>query len=455
MKKMNILYCRVSSNLQSVSHQISSCEAYCKSNNILIDLTIKEEGVSAYSTLVSEREFNKILEMSDEGKVDNLVLFESSRMSRNFIEGQLIVDRLSKSGVKIHSVSDGGIINQNELDALMIAFKSFFNEKASKETSARIKSAKKMLRDREEFQGGQVGWGFEVVDRKEVVQENMKNIIIQFYEDYIHFGSKYCMNKYNIKSRTTVSKRISYERYKDIVGEILWNKANKIRLSRRTIYNETTKSTNRTDVLLEALVFHDFCKHKLVASKERNGSYSFRCTFCRGKDIGNIKKSFTNNQLEPNVEKEIEKVLDNLNKDELNKRYNNRSNKSKNIINFRIKELNQLLTSKERALKLASAKLERYIVEEANDNMINAVSNMIADVRQELEGINNELEEKKKELENINILETHQEELIENILIAKDIYRNANNIQKRSILQLLVSHINVRDNNDFDIFLNI
>ena len=113
------------------------------------------------------------------------------------------------------------------------------------------------------------------------------------------------------------------------------------------------------------------------------------------------------------------------------------------------------MTSKERALKLASAKLERYIVEEANDNMINAVSNMIADVRQELEGINNELEEKKKELENINILETHQEELIENILIAKDIYRNANNIQKRSILQLLVSHINVRDNNDFDIFLNI
>lgn len=454
MKKMNILYCRVSSNLQSVNHQISSCQAYCKNHNIVIDLIIQEEGVSAYSTKVAEREFNKILEMSEEGKVDNLILFESSRMSRNFIEGQLIVDKLSKCGVKIHSVTDNGIINQNELDSLMIAFKSFFNEKSSRETSMRVKSAKKMLRDRNEFQGGQVGWGFEVVDRKEVVREDMRNVIIQFYEDYINFGSRYCMNKYNIKTRTTVSKRISYERYKSVVGEILWDKANKIRISRRCIYNETTKSLNRTEVLLEGIVFHDYCKHKLVASKEKNGYYSFRCAFCRGKDVG-VKKSFTNNQLEPNVERELEGVLDNLNEEELNKRYSSRSNKSKGVIAFRINELNQLLSSKEKALKMASTKLERYILEEANDNMINAISNMITDVRQELEKINNELEEKKKELEQINISETHQKELIENILVAKDIYKNANNIQKRSILQLLVSHINVRDNNDFDIFLNI
>ena len=147
MMKMTVAYLRCSSEVQTIQHQESSILAYAERNNLTVDRIIRDEGISAFRKDVSARDgFLEVLDLARKGEVENLIVFESSRISRQFIESQTLIDELTRCNVKIHSVSDNTIINQNELDALFIAFRSFMNQKASKETSLRVKSAQQFLR---------------------------------------------------------------------------------------------------------------------------------------------------------------------------------------------------------------------------------------------------------------------------------------------------------------------
>lgn len=144
---MNVAYLRCSSEMQSTEHQLNSVKEYAKKNDITIDKIITDEGISAYSKSASSRAgMTEVLHLGHQGKINNLIVFESSRISRRFIEGQTLIDELTKCNVSIHSVMDNRIINQEEIDQLYNSFKFFMNQKASKETSERIKSSKKLCR---------------------------------------------------------------------------------------------------------------------------------------------------------------------------------------------------------------------------------------------------------------------------------------------------------------------
>ena len=450
MKKKVVCYCRVSSQEQSILHQKNSIIAYAKANRITIDDFYSDEGISAFKTHYTQRQgLMNILNNLD--NISLVLIFESSRLSREMTQFQTILDLFTTHGVKVISTSDNTILNQNEIDRLLNAFKGFMNEQASKETSRRVASAKRLLKEKGLFSGGVIPPFMKVEDRRLVPID--ENLIKEFYEDYIRYGSKFCMKKYNIQSRGTVTRRIKNPLYQEYVGN-LWNIANNIRGKRTCVRNETTKFSTRVGfLLLEGLLYHDYCGSKLVANKKYEGYYTFRCTKCRGQDI-DVKKSFANNLLLPNVTTEIEQILDNLNQEELNNRYNNRCKKHKSIIEIKIKELTNILNSKTKTLKMASAKLERAILED-NDIVVQAVSNMISEVKSEIEQIEEELQLKNKELDNIINEEKHQEELVLNIIHARDIYKGSNNEQKKAILNLLVRKISVRDYNDYDIYLNI
>lgn len=456
MKQMNIAYLRCSTDIQDVRHQENSIKDYCNKNNIVIDKIIKDEGISAYSKDVTARKgFQEVLHLGHLGKIDNLIVFESSRISRQFIEGQTIIDELTKCNVSIHSVMDNRIINQDELDQLFNSFKFFMNQKASKETSERIKSSKKLCKEQGRYLGGKVLTGFKVVDGFEVVDEDTKDEIIEMFNDYIHYGGGYTIKKYNINHHQILLQKLKNPKYKQIIGESKFNQVQKLIKSRTTARKgNITNGTNKTDVLYEGLLFHS-CGNKLVIDRNKKYEPFFRCKKCKGNPEIKIKKSFVGLPLMNNIDDEIMEILNDLDRNKLKERYDNKCTKNKSILNYRIKELNNLSKSKEKALKLANTKLEGYIMNNANDNVIEAVSNMIAEVKEELNNINEELEKKQNELDNIKLEDKAHKELINKILEIKDIYAGANNIKKKAILNVLVKKVVVRDINDFDIYLNI
>lgn len=456
---MNISYLRCSSDVQDVQHQESSIMDYAKRNNITIDKVIKDEGISAYRKDISARVgFLEILDLARKGEIDNLLVFETSRISRQFIESQTIIDELTRYNVKIHSVSDNTIINQQEIDQLMIAFRSFMNQKASQETGKRVKSAHELLRQQGKWAAGALPYGYKLIDGYAVIDEELRPEIITMFEDYINYDSKYVQDKYGIKNRKTLIDRISHPMIKDIVGDDLFIRANRVRAARRCSSKSSANSLNRTDVLFESLLIHKCCGNKLYLNRDyrsKGKPHAYRCKSCRGNETISNKKSFSGKILDTHIESQILDILDNLDHDALYAKYNSRCTKKQAIIELKLRELDTTHKTKMRALELGKTRLTESILNNASSVTIDAISNMINDVSVELETIEQQMNLHNGELEHMQQQAIHQEAIIADILNARDIYKSAGIQQKKAILQMLVNRIEVADVNDVDIYLNI
>lgn len=455
---MNIAYLRCSSTEQDVQHQESSINAYAQRNNLTIDRIIKDEGVSAFRKDVSARDgFLEVLDLSHKGEVDNLIVFETSRISRQFIESQTLIDELTRCNVKIHSVGDNAIINQNELDALMTAFRSFMNQKASKETGLRVKSAHELLRQQGKWPAGTIPYGYKLIDGYAIIDEELAPQIIEMFEDYIHHSSSYVQNKYNIKNRKTLIDRISHPMLKEIVGDDLFNRANRVRESRKCRSSSSTNQLNRTDVLFEGLLYHKCCQSRLYLNRDyryKTKAHVYRCKACRGNG-STTKKSFSGKRLDAYLEEQVLQILDSLNHDALLEKYNSRCTKKQAVLNIKQRELTNTHSSKMRAVQLAQSKLEEYILNGAPDTTINAVSTMIHNITNELADIEQQLNKVNEDIEALQEQTNYHEALIANILNAKAIYESAPIVQKKAILHMLIDRIEVSDTDSADIFLNI
>ena len=456
---MNIAYLRCSSTEQDVQHQEHSIAAYAQRNNIIIDRIIRDEGISAFRKDVSARDgFLEILTLARKGQVDNLLVFETSRISRQFIESQTLIDELTRYNVKIHSVSDNSIINQNELDQLMIAFRSFMNQKASKETGMRVKSAHSKLRSEGKWPAGTVPYGYRLIDGYAVIDEELKPQITEMFEDYIHYSSKYVQEKHGIKNRKTLMDRISHPALKDIVGEELWIRANKTKESRKCSSNSSANQLNRTDVLFEGLLYHKCCSNKLYLNRDyrsKGKPHSYRCKACRGDESVSNKKSFSGTKLDVYLEQQVIQILTTFDHDSLAAKYNSRCIKKQAVLEIKIRELTTTHSTKQRALQLAQTKLQDYILQGAPDATIDAVSSMIANVTNEVSEVEQQLAILHSELETIQEHYAYQEALITDILNAKSIYETATVPQKKAILSMLINRIEVDDVDSADIYLNI
>lgn len=458
MKQMNIAYLRCSTNEQDTAHQEASILDYCRRNNINIDRVIRDEGISAFSKDISARDgFLEVLDLAHKGQVDNLVVFETSRISRNFIEGQTVVDTLTKCNVKIHCVTDNAIINESDLNQLMNAFKFFFNQKASKETGERVRSAHQLLRSQGKWASGTIPYGYKLVDGYAIIDEELAPQIIEMFEDYIHHSSSYVQKKYNIRNRKTLIDRISHPMLKEIVGDDLFNRANKVRESRKCRSNSSANQLNRTDILFEGLLYHKCCQSRLYLNRDyryKTKAHVYRCKACRGNG-STIKKSFSGKRLDAYLEEQVLQILDSLNHDALLEKYNGRCTKKQAVLNLKQRELTNTHSSKMRAIQLAQSKLEGYILNGAPDTTINAVSTMIHNITNELTELEEQLNKVNKDIEALQEQTNYHEALIANILNAKAIYQTASIAQKKAILHMLINRIEVSDTNSADIFLNI
>ena len=455
---INIAYLRCSSTVQDTEHQELSIMTYAQRNNITIDRIIKDEGISAFRKDVSARDgFLEVLELAHRGQIDNLIVFETSRISRQFIESQTLIDELTRYNVKIHSTSDNSIINQNELDQLMIAFRSFMNQKASKETGLRVKSAHQLLRDQGKHAAGALPFGFKLVDGYAVVIDELAPQITAMFEDYIYHSSKYVQNKYNIKNRKTLIDRISNPMMKQIVGDDLFTRANKVRESRRCTPNSSATNLNRTEVLFESLLYHKECGHKLYLNRDyrsKNKNHVYRCKACRGNG-STVKKSFSGKKLDAYLEKQILQILDSLDHDALYAKYNNRCIRKKLVLEVQLKNQKQELSNITTTITKANTKLTTLILSDADDSVISVITELISNKNSEAAILQKRIDDTEIKLQQLIESENANEALIAATLKAKEIYRSAIVPQKKAILRTLIDRIEVSDTDEADIFLQI
>lgn len=446
---MIIAYMRVSSETQTLDQQKKAINEYAAAHSLTIDKFIEDFGISAYRKTFEAREgLLEILELAEQGLVSDLILFESSRLSRRYGESVSLIERLTMKGVKIHSIVDNGIINQNDLDSLMNAFRSYMNQNASKLTSERIKSKLAHLRQQGLYTGGSVTWGFKVVDKRVVPDEELRDTIIQFFNDYIAYGASYVMDKYKINNPVTLNKRIKNEAYKEIVDEDLWQHANKVRASRACRKSYSSK-TNRSKWLFEGLLTH-CCGKKLYLSSQTDGTY-YRCYRCNSQR----RKLYKAPMLEKVIQDELMDVFANLSYEKLEEQYLLKTEKLKLVLELEVKSLDTEIEAAEKQLATLKSRLTHFLCEDGSDMVINQISELITNKVEEIASLKTDRDEAMIRLSSASNKEQKQMDQIRNLLDAKDIYLNASIEGKKSVLHLIVDRIIVSDYDDIEIFLHI
>lgn len=455
----NIAYLRCSTDEQDVTHQLSSIEKFCESQNIVIDKVVKDEGVSAYSKSAYERKgFSEIIHLAEENKINKLILFESSRLSRNFHEGQNLIKFFSDKRVEIYSVVDGGIINATEVDELLNSIRYWINQKASKETSDRIKSQKKLAKSKGEFLGHPVPLGFKIENKHEIIDEDKRNFIIELFNTYINQSSRACIDllkTIGIKANhQTLLQRIKNDKYIQIVGEDIFNKAQETIQSRRCSKGNNTRTLNRSNILYEGLLYH-LCGSKLTIDKNRKGEPVFRCRRCKHNLDINIKKSFIGNPLMNNINKDMYEIINNLDRNKLEEKYKERNNKQRSIISYKIHEIKASIKSKKKSYALANNKLEKILISDMDDSLISTVANTVNNIKKEIEELEKELNIEQEKIDTIDEQTKFNDSLINKIINLKDVYINGSDKKKKAILNFMIDKVIVYDIDKFDIFLKI
>lgn len=163
MEKIKVLgYCRISSENQklkdnSIKNQINFIENYCNRMNYELVNVFKDEGISG--KIKDRNGLNDLFEVIRKSKIDCLIVYSISRLSRKLKDVLEFIEILEKNNVKFISVKEN--INCNEVvGKLMLGLLGSVNEFEVNLLGDRIKDVKRYKKSKKEVYGGKILFGW-------------------------------------------------------------------------------------------------------------------------------------------------------------------------------------------------------------------------------------------------------------------------------------------------------
>ena len=101
-----VLYYRVSTSAQDYSHQQAALRKYAKTHHYEI---VKEFGekISGAKKIEERAAIKELLDFVSQNKVDKVVIYEASRLSRRQIDFLSIIEQLTELGVSLYILQSG------------------------------------------------------------------------------------------------------------------------------------------------------------------------------------------------------------------------------------------------------------------------------------------------------------------------------------------------------------
>lgn len=464
--KKNYAYLRVSTDAQDETHQKESINKYCASNNINIERFIVDHGVSGFKTDIQDRQgLQKILSLAQEGEIDKLIIFESSRLSRNHIQSLVVISELSKYDVKIVSVTEG-IINEGETSELLNSIRAFINQTESKKMGIRIKSAKDLMVKNNQFLGGSVPLGYKVVDKYLKVDETLRPIIKDTFQIYLNYGSKKAKehlksNNINItstqslmqilKNRCYIGYPYKTKEHKDIfieslkiIDDSLFNDVQEA-IKQRTTYSKSRTLTDRTTLLCESIIYHT-CNEKMhINSSKRQILYRCRC-----KTKG-LQKNYTTTKVDSFVASRISTWFNNLSKETLQQKFNASRNDELKRLLVNEARLSSLLSTKENALENAEKRLEEAFLANYPLNMLSVLTDGIDNLKASINSIKDQIQEIENNITNEKAILEKQNKLSEQLLDFKYLFDKATPSEKKLLTRAVVDKVIINTYDDIEV----
>lgn len=182
MKKA-VIYARYSSDRQteqSIEGQLTVCHKFARDN----DFVIIHEYIDRAMTGTNDHRaaFQQMIRDSAHQEWQYVIVYKGDRFSRNRIESAIHKKALRDNGVKVVSATENipdspeGIILESLLEGMA--------EYYSAELSQKVKRGMNESRKKKQFTGGHYLHGYDIVEKKPVVNEAEANVVLSVHIDY-------------------------------------------------------------------------------------------------------------------------------------------------------------------------------------------------------------------------------------------------------------------------------
>jgi len=188
MKKRAVAYCRVSTDhsdqLNSLENQRRHWEEHIKNRDDMIFSGLYvDEGISGTETF-KRHDFNRMIRDAEEGKFDLIFTKEVSRFARNTVDALKYTRHLIDKGVGVIFQED----NINTLDndgELRLSLMATLAQEESRKISQRVKWGHRRAMKSGIVFGSNRILGYDLVDKKLVVNKNEEKIVKKIFQWYI------------------------------------------------------------------------------------------------------------------------------------------------------------------------------------------------------------------------------------------------------------------------------
>lgn len=456
-------YCRYSSDLQteaSIEQQKSELLEYANKNNITIIDYYCDEAKSG--TKDTRENFQLMITDCKKQLVDCILVWKTDRFARNTQDSLFYKMKLEKLGIKLISITQP-IDNTTPEGNLMYTLLAGMDEYYSKNLASNVKRALKSNANKCQFNGGIAPLGYDIVDKKYVINKQEAIIIKKIFDWYVNgYGVLEIASKLNLEGLKTKKNRpfgknsvydiISNEKY---TGTYIYNKGNKhnhhfsnnkeIRIedgipaiitpeiyqqamSKRNTNKRANFKKNSNVYILSGLIFCGKCggKYTGTTSIHKRGNKEYRNGFYACTNRNKLSKCDNHRIKQELIEKNvinslIDKILNGKSIDDVvngvkieYQKFKNESFNEKNLLENQLKKIQKEIDN-----------LVNLIAETGNNRLIKKLELLEAqedDIKSKLEFMNNTSinisDEKIKEifLTDINLLTNGSKEQIKKII---------------------------------------
>lgn len=230
----------------SLDAQYEACRAYIQSQKhegwTLIDERYDDGGYSGGN--MDRPALLKLLSQVENRKIDVIVVYKVDRLTRSLMDFSKIVDRLDEHNTSFVSVTQQfntttsmGRLTLN----VLLSFAQFEREVISERVRDKIAASKK----KGMWMGGSVPLGYDVVDRKLVVNEKEAKQVNHIFERYLLHKCvrtlKFELDKAKIRSKERISKRSQQK-----LGGVKFSRGNLYRILTNPLYIGQTRHKANT-----------------------------------------------------------------------------------------------------------------------------------------------------------------------------------------------------------------
>lgn len=176
------IYCRESTERQDISTLISMCEK--AAHNLGFDTyKIYKDIKSGYSK--DREEYSQLKNDIQNGKINVLILYESSRITRDEIEHHLFFALLRIKEVRLYTLNHGWIDLNNEDDTFMSSLLNLLDAREGRKGAKRTKDRMEELARNGRWTGGPAPFGYNLVDKKLVINPSEAKIVKQIFQFFL------------------------------------------------------------------------------------------------------------------------------------------------------------------------------------------------------------------------------------------------------------------------------